>query len=327
MISRSETFSAKKPDLKDINKLRSLGYLSTTTNISKPVSKTCKDPKDSIDLVSMVMNADSILVKEINNPEKKGKEILKNPQFKFLENIVLKGGNELWVFIIVYDYYARAGFYEKAVSIAEKALIMAPNDYRILWDLGRIFLSTKNYQKAIEMFKKARNEIPGDLHLTWEIARLSYKIKDLPQAYAELNDLIKRDVSGKYHTDSLKQLSLVCIQLKKYEEAILLLEKLKKSSKEEADLGWDLAKLYYITKKFDRALKEFHKLLERPLEKKRSALAHLYIGNILSMYRRDYTKALLHYKKALLMEEDPESRQQIEELIKKITDLLNKSKN
>jgi arylsulfatase A-like enzyme/Tfp pilus assembly protein PilF len=301
-------------------RLRSLGYMIQPSSNRQSSNEISQDPKNMIHIRNQIKDAESLLTREARAADERGGELGQSPSLKFLESIVDKGYKTLWAYIVVYDTYARMGKYEKAIEIAEKALKISPNDYRVLRDLGLIYRDTRNYLKAIDLFKRAKKQIPDDFFVNWEIARINFQMKNYEDALGEFKALIDGNIDEDYIEAAYEYCGHICIELKRYSEAIVFFKKIEKPLPEGLNVCWNLAKLYYITKEYKKSLEAFTTLIKGRLDNDKRYLAYVYLGNIysISITRSDRKNALIYFKKALSLSKDPAERQNISRVIEKL---------
>lgn len=299
-------------------RLRSLGYMVQPNANRQSQKKMLQDPKNMIHIRNQIKNAEGLLTKEAMAADERGEELGQSTSLKFLENIVDKGYATLWAYIVVYDTYARIGKYEKAIEVAEKALEFSPDDYRVLRDLGLIYRDSRNYPKALDLFKRARKQIPDDFFVNWEIAQMNFRMKNDKDALGEFKTLINGNIDENYIEAAYEYCGHICIRLERYPDAIAYFEKIKKPLPEGLNVCWNLARLYYITKQYGKALDAFKPLLKGRLDNHRRYLAYVYLGNIYSIARKDHKNALIYFKKALSVSEDPAARQNLTRVIEKL---------
>ncbi len=164
------------------------------------------------------------------------------------------------------DIYKEKEDYDKALEFYKRALSIEPDDLRSLFSLGNFYLNQKDYQNAIEMFEKVIKIFP-EYSMLRNLGDAYYYNKNYEKAieiYEDILNLVPEDFDISY------TLAICLKNLKKYDRAILFLEKLLDSDFEEY-YYYDikelqilnlLGNLYNLINKSQKAEKIYKKIRE-----------------------------------------------------------------
>ncbi|RMF94493.1 MAG: tetratricopeptide repeat protein, partial [Candidatus Schekmanbacteria bacterium] len=180
--------------------------------------------------------------------------------------------------------------YGKSIADLKEAIKNDPENYTLYEHLSECYADMGDTEKAFEVLKK--DGIPHSKYLNAQ-ANLYYHLCETDKAIEKLEEALKESPSDK---DTLKMLSIIDMQIGKYNEALAIFEKL--SQRSDIDLFYlfnNKGYLYFLKGDLKNALTYCKKAIE----------ADPYIGNTYdtlgSIYdaKGDYEKAVEYFNKAI----------------------------
>ena len=159
--------------------------------------------------------------------------------------------------------------YENAVSYLNKALELKKDDFAIHAALGEAYYGNKNYDESIKNFTKALELNPQTQNANLGLGAAyfarskkddgKYNEEDLKNASLNLEKVLEKD-TGNFHVN--KALGTIYFHLKRYDDAIKVLEKAVSLKKEDTNTRLNLANIYFANKMYDKAAPHYAKVIE-----------------------------------------------------------------
>lgn len=184
----------------------------------------------------------------------------------------------------------RRGNTEKAKLYYGNIVKLDSNNFIVYKLLANLYLSDKDSLKMVYLLK-ANKLVPTDGDVAADLAAVHSVYQNYDRAYEVLNVAIKADPENLV----LQRTKLpIANLLKKYDEVIASGESLLKDNK-DASVIKDLAKAYYYTKKYDKAVTLFRQLEEMLMQNENT----LYFTTLSYRNLKNYKMATLYAKKTI----------------------------
>lgn len=184
----------------------------------------------------------------------------------------------------------RRGNTEKAKLYYGNIVKLDSNNFIVYKLLANLYLSDKDSLKMVYLLK-ANKLVPTDGDVAADLAAVHSVYQNYDRAYEVLNVAIKADPENLV----LQRTKLpIANLLKKYDEVIASGESLLKDNK-DASVIKDLAKAYYYTKKYDKAVTLFRQLEELLMQNENT----LYFTTLSYRNLKNYKMATLYAKKTI----------------------------
>ncbi|WP_316850977.1 tetratricopeptide repeat protein [Pedobacter agri] len=184
----------------------------------------------------------------------------------------------------------RRGNTEKAKLYYGNIVKLDSNNFIVYKLLANLYLSDKDSLKMVYLLK-ANKLVPTDGDVAADLAAVHSVYQNYDRAYEVLNVAIKADPENLV----LQRTKLpIANLLKKYDEVIASGESLLKDNK-DASVIKDLAKAYYYTKKYDKAVTLFRQLEEMLMQNENT----LYFTTLSYRNLKNYKMATIYAKKTI----------------------------
>ena len=141
----------------------------------------------------------------------------------------------------------------------EKADVLQPGIFEVLYNLGQSYLRSGNYTKAEAVLNRALKLKPDSADALYLQAQV-YSEQSRPVDALEL--LVKAHKLVPQNTDVIFLMARLSMTQNFYEDAIPLLESGLKIAPQRADLRAALGESYFVSGKTEKAIEEFQKLVE-----------------------------------------------------------------
>lgn len=141
----------------------------------------------------------------------------------------------------------------------EKADVLQPGIFEVLYNLGQSYLRSGNYTKAEAVLNRALKLKPDSAEALYLQAQV-YSEQSRPVDALEL--LVKAHKLAPQNTDVIFLMARLSMTQNFYEDAIPLLESGLKIAPQRADLRAALGESYFVSGKTEKAIEEFQKLVE-----------------------------------------------------------------
>ncbi len=176
-----------------------------------------------------------------------------------LNSIFSQQQNEMNLFRLAQSF-ERAGEYERALKIYEELYTNNPTNRVYLEAVVRLNTQTKNYDKAIKLAQSWLSTHPDDIDIMARIGDIYFKAGNEKEAIESWDKIVKtyRNNPGVY-----RMVADYLIQNRLYDKAIEYLTTAQKISGSPDLYAFEIAMLYEFTMRFDKAVEEYIKLLQR----------------------------------------------------------------
>ncbi|MCR4881107.1 MAG: tetratricopeptide repeat protein [bacterium] len=168
---------------------------------------------------------------------------------KIYEQIVTFKKNSPAIYHAYAVLYTKMNNYDKALQYLNKALGLDENNAAVHKDLGVIYLMRNQVDYAKDEFDKAIKLGDTDNDILKEGADFYYSISD----FAKADELYRRSLKIENNPYTRLSLGINLIAQNKIEEAFATLEPLMSSLPDNAELLYNLARIFYIQKDYDKA--------------------------------------------------------------------------
>jgi len=149
--------------------------------------------------------------------------------------------------------------YKAAQLELEKADVLKPGTFEILYNLGQAYLRAREYGKAELVLNRALKLNPDSADTMYLLAQA---LNDEARPVDALDLLARAHKLAPQNPDIIFLLARVSMGQNFFEDAIPLLESGLKIAPQRADLRAALGESYFMSGKADRAIDEFKKLIE-----------------------------------------------------------------
>jgi tetratricopeptide (TPR) repeat protein len=176
-----------------------------------------------------------------------------------INSIFSQQQNEMNLFRLAQSF-ERAGEYERALKIYEELYTNNPTNRVYLEAVVRLNTQTKNYDRAIKLAQSWLSTHPDDIDMMARIGDIYFKAGKEKEAIESWDKIVKtyRNNPGVY-----RMVADYLIQNRLYDKAIEYLTTAQKISGSPDLYAFEIAMLYEFTMRFDKAIEEYIKLLQR----------------------------------------------------------------
>ncbi len=156
--------------------------------------------------------------------------------------------------------FEKAGEYERALQIYEDLYLNNPQNRVYLDALIRLNVQTKNYDRAIKLANLWLSTHPDDVDIIGKLGDAHFKADREKEALEIWDKAVKtfRNNPGVY-----RMIADYLIQNRLYDKAIEYLTTAQKMTGVPELYSYEIAMLYEFTMRFDKAVEEYIKLLQR----------------------------------------------------------------
>jgi arylsulfatase A-like enzyme/Flp pilus assembly protein TadD len=304
----SKMLSQRKVDSDTLEKLRSLGYISSRT----VQLKESYGPEDDLKTLLRFQQRHDIAMNLYTDgrvPE----------AVKVLNDIINERKDFTHAYIYLSKAYQFQGLGEDALAVMESGYINNPDDYGIISAYGLLLVNEGRLDKGIEFLQKALGIIDYDPEV-WTHLGIAYSQKgEFQKALHSYEKALSLDDTDALIHNNLGLLHFsTLIQTKKVQEGTKALESYRKAIELDPGLASaynGLAGVFHVIGQTDNAISMWEKALELEPDYDfpiyNLGLAHLDKGN--------KAQALKYFERYLLLKDrtlSPEERRKIVELIR-----------
>lgn len=158
--------------------------------------------------------------------------------------------------------------YPEAIQYFLSAIRIKPEDLTALKFLSQAYEKTGDRKRALRALEMIAENHPDDREINILLADSYYSLSD----YYNAERLYRRAIEQGKSDDIKKRLAEVLIWQEKYEEGLLLLEKLYRANPEDLKTAELLADAYMWSGQFEKAAQSYAQLLEKSPDKKNIVL-------------------------------------------------------
>ena len=227
-----------------------------------------------------------------------------NAASKIYEQIISFKKNSPAIYHAYAVLYTKMKDYDKALQYLNKALGLDENDASVHKDLGVIYLMRNQIEYAKDEFDKALSLGKEDNEIIKECADFYYSVSDFEKA----DELYRKSLKIENNPYTSLSLGINLIARNKVEEAFAVLEPLMGVLPNNAELIYNLSRIFYIQKDYDKA--------SRLARKAYYIIPTIEIANMLGLCQKelgDYKGAAGIFEK--IIEQYPINRYVYEDLI------------
>ena len=237
-INAYEKMLAMKPELKDIRSTLIGAYVKNG------------QPDKAINLIDVALKQNPKNVPLLFRKAKIYTDMGDfNAASKIYEQIVTFKKNSPAIYHAYAILYTKMQDYDKALQNLNKAMGLDENNAAIHKDLGVIYLMRNQVDYAKDEFDKAIKLGDNDNEILKEAADFYYSISD----FAKAEELYKRSLKLENNPYTSLSLGINMIAQNRVDEAFATLEPLMGSLPNNAELLYNLARIFYIKKDYDGA--------------------------------------------------------------------------
>ncbi len=187
--------------------------------------------------------------------------------------------------------YSMKGDIDNAINALKRAIFIDPKYAEAYNNLGSLLIQKKEYVEAEKMLDRALQIRPYYGKAFYNKARMYEILKDDEKVYHYLTKASKGDLD--VH-QVFFQLGLICLRLKKYNEAVGHFELSISRGFEHQDSWFNLANAHFMSGNHDKALNIYQRLtMQNPTDTR-------YVFNLAETYysKKEFAKALSLYQKS-----------------------------
>jgi tetratricopeptide (TPR) repeat protein len=155
--------------------------------------------------------------------------------------------------------YEQAGLFSKAEEIYRQIYIREPNNFQLYEPLNRVLVSQRKYNESIELLQSKIIQSPKDYNLYGQLGVTYYLMEKTKSAEEIWEKGIATDPSSYIPYRVMANYAIEC---RAFETAIELLNRGEKNAPDPTLFSMDIANLYIIFMKFEKAAVEFCNLIE-----------------------------------------------------------------
>lgn len=156
--------------------------------------------------------------------------------------------------------FERAGEYERALQIYDNLYSSNPQNRIYLDALIRLNIQTKNYDMAIKLANSWLSTHPDDIDIIGKLGDAHFKAGREEEAIEIWDKAVK---TYKGNPGVYRMIADYLIQNRLYDKAIEYLTTAKKITGVQELYSYEIAMLYEFTMRFDKAVEEYIKILQR----------------------------------------------------------------
>ncbi|MGB9697876.1 MAG: tetratricopeptide repeat protein [Thermodesulfobacteriota bacterium] len=182
--------------------------------------------------------------------------LLQNQQYKEAQEEIEKrlrlNPDQPTLKITLADIYLKLGRLSSAKIILEEILTADPQNERALSLLGDVFLKEQKAQEALNCYRQAFLRTPREYYLL-QAARALKKMNRLEEALLELDKVL---ITKPQHLTFLKEKALILTRLKRYDQALVIYEKIKELTPADNFVQKEILRLRSLQKPKSQVLKD-----------------------------------------------------------------------
>jgi tetratricopeptide (TPR) repeat protein len=158
-----------------------------------------------------------------------------------------------WLLLLA-EVYLRLDKIDDSSRILDLCGSRYPNDPRVYFDRGKVYVALGRLDLALESFRKSIEKSTDNLAAYFELGKLLYQRNELPAAKEALLEALKRD---RTNPEYLYNLGVVCLARDEVDEAVEYLKRAEPSAAAFPEIYFALGRAYQ--KKNDRTQGEAYR--------------------------------------------------------------------
>lgn len=155
--------------------------------------------------------------------------------------------------------YEQQNDFAKAQKIYEELYQKEPSNINYFNSLNRIYIQQKNFAASIFITEERINKYPDDINLVGQLGATYYMKGNFEKAYQIWDEPIRNPNANQI---TFRVLANYAIERRAFDKAIEILEKGKTKSNDPFMFSMDLANLYSLTMRYEKAAEEYLAILE-----------------------------------------------------------------
>lgn len=164
--------------------------------------------------------------------------------------------------LLLAQSYEQQGFYDKAQKIYEELYQKEPANINYFNSLNRVYTLIKNFAASISLLESRLKDYPNDINLIGQLGSTHYMSGNYDKAYQIWEEPLKKPESNQV---TFRVIANFAIERRAFDKAIEILEKGKPTTKDPFIFSMDLANLYSLTMRYEKAAEEYCSILETSL--------------------------------------------------------------
>jgi len=155
--------------------------------------------------------------------------------------------------------YEQQGSFDRAQKIYEELYQKEPQNINYFNSLNRVYTQQKNYATAILLIETRLKSYPDDINLIGQLGSTYYMSGNYEKAYQVWEEPLKKPGTNQI---SFRVIANSAIERRAFDKAIEILEKGKSTTNDPFVFSMDLANLYSLTMRYEKAAEEYCSILE-----------------------------------------------------------------
>lgn len=169
------------------------------------------------------------------------------------------GSDDYNRFLLAQSYEQQNDF-AKAQKIYEDLYQKDPNNINYFNSLNRVYTQQKNFAASILIIENRSKNNPGDISLIGQLGSTYYMNGNYEKAYMIWDEPLKNQNADQM---AFRIIANYAIERRAFDKAIEILEKGKPKTNDPFIFSMDLANLYSLTMRYDKAAEEYCSILEK----------------------------------------------------------------
>ncbi len=168
------------------------------------------------------------------------------------------GTNDYNRFLLAQNY-EQQGRFDNAQKIYEELFQKDPDNINYFNSLNRVYNLQKNFAASILILESRLQKYPGDINLIGQLGSAYYMQGNFEKAYRIWEEPLKRSDADQ---STFRVMANYAIERRAFDKAIEYLERGKPKTKDPFIFAMDLANLYSLTMRYEKAAEEYCSILE-----------------------------------------------------------------
>lgn len=155
--------------------------------------------------------------------------------------------------------YEQQGRFDSAQKIYEELFQKDPNNINYFNSLNRVYTLQKNFAASILILESRLQKYPGDINLIGQLGSTYYMQGNYEKAYQIWEEPLRRSDADQ---STFRVMANFAIERRAFDKAIEYLERGKPKTRDPFIFAMDLANLYSLTMRYEKATEEYCSILE-----------------------------------------------------------------